>query len=327
MSGTRPARTIPRSRLCGIGDEATAGGLAQVAVHTSLGLAGLELRTVDGRGLHELPQREVGSLAAAVHDAGLTVPVVDTPVGNWATTVATNLAAEVDVLIGSARAAARFGCRRLRVMSYPSDGRPQAQWRAEALRRMRVLATVAEDHGVLLLHENCHGWAGRGAAATLELLSTVDSPALRLLFDVGNGVAYGYDPFEFLRAVLPHVEHVHVKDAVLSPSGEATFVLPGRGAARLAECVTLLEQHGYRGWYSIEPHVALIPHLGVRGDPVRQEAAYRDYAAAFRAFLAASEAGQPSERSESSELGETTGPRELGEVSEPREPRVTGVRA
>jgi len=293
VSGDWCPSTISRSRVCGIGDEAAAGGADQVLVHASLGLPGLELRTVDGRGLHELPWRRVRGLAAAVAAAGLTVPVLDTSVGNWATTVATDLAAELDVLTGSARAAALFGCRRLRVMSYPNDGRPEPAWRAEALRRMRVLTRRAEDLGVRLLHENCHGWAGQSAARTLELVAAVDSPALRLLFDVGNGVAHGYDPLAFLRDVLPYVDHVHVKDGVREPGGEPVFGLPGDGQARLTECIALLERHGYRGWYSVEPHVALIPHLGVRGDPAAQEAAYRRYVTAFLALLGALPAAVP----------------------------------
>jgi L-ribulose-5-phosphate 3-epimerase len=277
---------IADGRVCGIGDEATAGGLEQVAVHRGLGLRGLELRTVGGRGLHELSESEARALADAVADADLAVPVVDTPVGNWATTVATDLSGEVDVLTRSACAAAWFGCRRLRVMSYPNDGRPEPAWRTEALHRMRVLAAVAENLGVVLLHENCHGWAGQSAAHSLELVAEVDSPSLRLLFDIGNGVAYGYDPLTFLRAVLPLVEHVHVKDGVVTAAGETVFGMPGEGQARLVECIALLERHGYCGWYSVEPHVNLIPHLGVRGDPAVQEAAYRRYVAAFLELLA-----------------------------------------
>ena len=296
MSGNGRPSALFHSRVCGIGDEAAAGGLAQVAVHESLGLRGLELRTVDGRGVHELAERDGRTLAAAVRDAGMTVPVVDTPVGNWATTVATDLSAEVEVLTRSALAAAWFGCRRLRVMSYPNDGRDERAWRAEAIRRMRVLTAVAQDLGVVLLHENCHGWASQSAAHSLELVAEVDSPALRLLFDVGNGVAHGYQPLAFLHAVLPLVEHVHVKDGVAGPTGEAVFGMPGQGSARLADCIALLERHGYHGWYSVEPHVTLIPHLDVRADPALQEPAYRTYVQTFLTLLTTLPAGRSPNR-------------------------------
>jgi sugar phosphate isomerase/epimerase len=273
--------------VCGIGDEAAVGGTEQVAVHRQLGLRGVELRTVNGRWLHELGSRELGELGQAVAEAGLVVPVVDTPVGGWATTAATDLAVELDVLADGARAAAVLGCRRLRVMSYPNDGRAEPAWRAEALRRMRVLATAAGDLGVQLLHENCHGWVGGDPQRTLELLAAVDSAAVRLLFDTGNGVAHGYDGQELLRAVLPYVAHVHVKDGVRVAGGDTVFGLPGTGQARVADCVALLEWHGYRGWYSLEPHIAVVPHRGPDQDAglAEREAGYRGAVTAFRALL------------------------------------------
>jgi len=129
----------------------------------------------------------------------------------------------------------------------------------------------------VLLHENCHGWASQGYRQSIDMMTTVDSPALRLLFDTGNGLAYGYDGLAFLREVVELVEHVHVKDGRRDDDGGAVFGMPGEGTADLAGCVTTLEQHGYTGWYSIEPHVALIPHLGVSGDPALMRQAYVGY--------------------------------------------------
>ncbi|MBT2510081.1 sugar phosphate isomerase/epimerase [Streptomyces sp. ISL-98] len=283
---TGPAESIEYARLCGIGDEAAPGLTEQLTIHHELGLTGLELRTVDGgRALHELPPGEAADVARRTIVAGLTVPVVDTPVGNWSTTVATSLDAELAVLEASAHAAALLGCDRLRVMSYPGDGRPAAEWRAESLRRMRVLAREAERLGVTLLHENCQGWAGQGAEETVQMLEEVGSPRLRLLFDTGNGLAYGYDAVEFLERVLPWVDHVHIKDGFVRADGAAEFTLPGEGTVRLTECVRLLEEYGYRGWYSLEPHLARIPHLGVAGDPAELAAGYRAYARALTQLL------------------------------------------
>ncbi|MGA5556848.1 sugar phosphate isomerase/epimerase family protein [Streptomyces lavendulocolor] len=276
---------LPIGRLCGIGDEAAPDLTTQLAVHHELGVTALELRTLDGRGLHELATGDAADLARRTIVAGMRVPVLDTPVGSWSTTVATGLDGELAVLERSAEVAALFGCDRLRVMSYPNDGRPEGAWREEALRRMRVLTREAERLGVTLLHENCQGWAGQGAEETLRMLEEVDSPRLRLLFDTGNGLAYGYDPVEFLGRVLPWVDHVHIKDGVVRADGTAEFTMPGEGTARLTECVRLLEEHGYRGDYSLEPHLAHIPHLGLAGDPAELAAGYRDYARRFAALV------------------------------------------
>lgn len=266
-------------RICGIGDEGAAGLGRQIALHRELGLDGLELRTVNGRGIHELSERQAAAAAAAVSAAGLTVPVVTTPLGGWAVDVTVPDASEQAVLRDAARNAVRFGCRQLRIMSYPNRGLSESGWRAEAIRRVRSLVDLASELGVTLLHENCHGWAGQGAEQTLELLSEVDG--LGLLFDVGNGVAHGYDSLPFLRAVLPHVRHVHVKDGAVT-GGRVVFGWPGTGHAQVRECLRALDDAGYAGWLSIEPHVALIPHAGVAGDPASLESSYTTYVRRLR---------------------------------------------
>ena len=73
---------------------------------------------------------------------------------------------------------------------------------------------MAEDGGILLLHENCYGWAGQGPEQTIELIETVNSPALKLIWDTGNPVPHNQDPWEFYSAVKEHIVYVHIKDAV-----------------------------------------------------------------------------------------------------------------
>lgn len=272
------------TRVSGIGDEAAASLADQIRIHTELRLPGLELRTVDGRGLHQVTDAEAALMAARVLASGLEVPVVDTPIGNWGTDIGAPLAPDLAILRRTADIASLVGCRHLRVMSYPGDGRPDAEWRAAALARLTRLTRLAEELDVVLLHENCHGWASQSATASLDLVTTVDSPHLKLLFDIGNGLAYGYDAVPFLKAVLPWVAHVHVKDGVRTADG-AEFGVPGDGEAGVAECVRLLADAGYRGWYSLEPHVAHIPHLGVTADPATLEAGYRTCAEKFLGLL------------------------------------------
>ncbi|WP_432134835.1 MULTISPECIES: sugar phosphate isomerase/epimerase family protein [unclassified Streptomyces] len=281
LNGSR----ITPDRLCGIGDEAALDLTGQLALHHELGMEAIELRTVDGRGLHELPTGDAADLARRTIVTGLRVPVVDTPVGSWSTTVGGDMDAELAVLERSAQVAALLGCSRLRVMSYPNDGRPPDEWRTEALRRMRLLAREAERLGVTLLHENCQGWGGQSAEHTVRMLEEVASPRLRLLFDTGNGLAYGYEALDFLWRVLPWVDHVHIKDGVVRPDGSAEFTMPGEGTADVAGCVRLLEEHGYRGHYSLEPHLARIPHLGLTGEPGALAAGYREYAHRLTALL------------------------------------------
>ena len=84
-------------------------------------------------------------------------------------------------------------------------------------------------------------------------------PALRLLFDTGNGIAHGYEAYPLLAGVLTHVAHVHIKDAKGS-AAYPVYTLPGAGRSRVADCLRLLLRSGYTGVWSIEPHLHLRPH-------------------------------------------------------------------
>lgn len=274
-------------RMCGIGDEAAASLNGQLAAQRDAGMQALEIRTIDRRGLHELSDRQATTAAAAVASAGLVVPVVDTPIGGWAVSVKSDMRSELALLRRVAERARGFGCRRLRVMSYPNDGHAGPEWRREALRRMRLLVSAAADLDVLLLHENCQGWASRSAVETLDMLHELDSPHLRLVFDVGNGLTYGYEARAFLEVVLPWVDHVHVKDGVRRVGGEPHYTLPGAGGCGLAVCIEMLERFGYCGFYSIEPSLAYSPHDSFDAGAAHKADSYRVYAATFARLLAA----------------------------------------
>ncbi|MBF4622768.1 sugar phosphate isomerase/epimerase family protein [Clavibacter sp. VKM Ac-2872] len=250
-----------RSRLSGITDEGASGFAGQRALHARLGIPNLELRTFDETGLDRFPMRTHIEHAAKLEDVGLSVPVIDSPIGSWAFDIGRPIHEDLEQLSRFIDIARAYGSTGIRVMSYPNDGRDPAAWRDAVITRFSQLVAPAEEAAVTLLIENCDGWAGLSAVNTLDLLASVDSDALALIFDTGNGVSYGYDSVEFLQPVMEHVRHVHVKDSVRGPGG-VDFVPVATGSSRVRECIELLEEHGYGGLYSIEPHVERQPHLG-----------------------------------------------------------------
>lgn len=253
-------------RCAGIGDEAGSGLAAQLTALRRLGWTAIELRTIDGTAIADLDDRTFARLAASVADAGLEVVCVDSRIANWSRPVTGPFerdTAELEIL---AARCARLGTRFIRVMSYPNDGLDDEEWGNRVLRRLRLLAGRAQDHGLVLLHENCSGWAGTSAERMLELIDAA-GPAMRLVFDTGNGIPYGYDAHALLTQITGYVAHVHIKDAVGGP-GNTVYTMPGEGDARVADCMRTLLSHGYTGAWSIEPHIVLRPHEDSSGDAV-----------------------------------------------------------
>ncbi|GAA2360531.1 hypothetical protein GCM10009854_44530 [Saccharopolyspora halophila] len=247
--------------LAGIGDEAAVALPDQIDAVTRLGWTGIELRSVDGVALADLDDSRFLRVRRAVEAAGLRVVCLASRIGDWSRRITAppeDDLRELDVL---AERCAALGTRFIRIMSYCADGLAEAEWQARVLDRVALLSDRAACHGVVLLHENCSGWAGSDPDRMLRLVDA-GGPCLRLLFDTGNGVDHGYDSVDLLERILPHVEHVHVKDAVGDP-GRAGYVLPGDGRARVRDCLRVLFDHGYSGALSLEPHLATRPHEGV----------------------------------------------------------------
>jgi sugar phosphate isomerase/epimerase len=251
-------------QLAGIGDEAAVSLPGQLGTITALGWPAIELRTVDHRALADLDGAMFGRVRDAVAATGVRVVCLDSRIGDRSRPITDPPEADLRELDVLAERCAELGARFIRVMSYPSGGLDEPEWRARVLDRFALLGDRAACHGVLLLHENCAGWASSDPDRMLRLLDAA-GPCLRLLFDTGNGIEHGYDAPAVLERILPHVEHVHVKDAVGGP-GRAQYVLPGDGTAGVRECLRLLHDHSYHGALSLEPHLVTRPHEGVQGN-------------------------------------------------------------
>ncbi|WP_306333094.1 sugar phosphate isomerase/epimerase [Streptomyces sp. KL118A] len=266
----RPAAGEPRPspppgiRFAGIGDEAAPDLAGQIRAHQLLGWSAIELRDIDGTAVADLDEAAFDHVVTALHEARLDVVCVNSRIANWARPITGDFELDYGELERLAPMCAALGTRHIRVMSYPNDpGAPldEPEWARRTISRMTRLAQQAEDSGLVLLHENCAGWAGADPARTLRLLAEVDSPALRLLFDTGNGVAYGYEAYDLLTELVTWVDHVQVKDA-RAEAGGAVYTLPGEGSCRVADCLDLLLDHGHAGTWTIEPHRAVRPHEG-----------------------------------------------------------------
>jgi sugar phosphate isomerase/epimerase len=275
---------VSRSRIGGLGDEAAHTGAAQLAVHAAFGLGFLEFRSVDGQPVAELPLERARELAVKAQEAGLEVAVLASAIGNWARPVTGAFETDLAELDRLADLAPIFGTTDVRVMAYPNDGLSEVDWEREVLRRFKALAGRARDRGLRLLVENCSGWTARDPERFLALSAHAGGDVVQCLFDIGNPIVYRCDPAAYLEKVLPAVAHVHVKDARCGPAG-VEFTLPGQGEAAVGACVDRLLAAGYTGRFSLEPHLARIPHLGVTADASVLAEHYRAYVRAFQALI------------------------------------------
>jgi len=258
----------------GIADEAGDDIQIQIKAHRQLGWKHVELRNIGGIGVADLSDRAFDETIEQVSQAGLAVSCFASQLCNWGRPIAIHPDVDRHELARAIPRMKRVGCRYIRIMSYPNAGWPQQEWRDEVFARLRTLARMAEEAGVILAHENCDGWGGQGPEQTRQMLEAVGSPNLRLLWDTGNPVAHGQDPWQYYDAVREHVVYVHIKDGVRE-NGGMRYTYPGEGDGEVERVLGDLLERGYDGAVSIEPHLAAVVHEGKAASAA--ESAYDRY--------------------------------------------------
>ena len=261
--------------LSGFGDEVDPDPTVQAAVLLALGASHIEVRSAWGTNVSELPQEQVRQLQEILDEKGVKVSAVASPIGK--VEVSLPVDHEVARLRQIISVAKGLDTKYIRIFSfYRGEGQSQEDVREAVMERMAALAGVAAAEDVVLLHENEKGIYGDTPERVLDIMQTVNSPALRVAWDNANFVQVGVKPYTEGYAMLrPYLEYLQVKDAI---SGTGEVVPAGEGDGELDATIAALAADGFTGFASLEPHLASAHELGGYSGPVAFGVAARAFA-------------------------------------------------
>ena len=245
--------------LSGFADEISPDPQAQLATLASESISYLELRSAWSVNVADFTGQQLAAFRAAVNAAEVGVSAIGSPIGKIP--VDAPFGPELDRMRRVAEVAAELGTTIVRVFSFfiPA-GEPPERYRGQVIDRMGDLARTAEEHGLILAHENEKGIYGDVPERCADLITAVGSPALGATFDPANFVQCGIRPFSEAYALLrPYLVYLQVKDA-LAVSGEV--VPAGQGDGELRETLVALQDSGFAGFMSLEPHLAQAGRFG-----------------------------------------------------------------
>ncbi|MBC8352099.1 MAG: sugar phosphate isomerase/epimerase [Planctomycetes bacterium] len=116
----------------------------------------------------------------------------------------------------------------------------------------RVGATLAVETGA------------EDAESLQQLLVALPTGSIGINLDPGNLIVNGFSASDAAKRLGEHVIHVHAKDAVRDlAQGRGLETQLGRGAVDFPEILAILEEHEYRGYFTIERQRANDPVLEV----------------------------------------------------------------
>lgn len=132
------------------------------------------------------------------------------------------------------------------------------------IENVKKAVTVAEKHGITLVLENCPYSHLPKGAMTIQVVSAVNSDALKLLWDPANSYrAYQENvPPQYLKTTLseecsliaPWIDHIHIKNYQYDPQFEKPFCHTSlqNGDIDFVQLFAELKACGYQGALSLE---------------------------------------------------------------------------
>ena len=265
--------------LTGIADEAGDSINSQIAATKALGWEHIEARFLsvgnfEKGSIHEIPEEAFNLAVDALNEAEIIVCGIGSTIGNWAHSITDPFditEGEVERCITRMKV---LGSSIVRIMSYSiledeNENDHENQFFEERIKRLKNIITRFEDNGITPVHENCMNYGGMSTSHALKLQNEI--PQMKWVFDTGNPVFNAdrsaprpyprQDTWSFYQALKENIVHVHIKDGIWDNlKNECTFTMPGEGDGKVKEILSDLKKTNYKGFISIEPHIASVFH-------------------------------------------------------------------
>ena len=242
------------AKLSAFADEVTDDFIGQVKYLAGESVGYIEIRFVNQKNVMDLTQDELNEAKTMLADYGLKVSAIGSPIGK--VKIDEPFGPHLDKFKHAIDLALFFETPYIRMFSYyPPEGKDISDYRDEVMERMSAKVEILKDADVTMVHENETDIYGHSAENCVDIVKTVNSPKLRLVYDPANFV-WGQkitDNIEKCWPLMkPYVVHIHIKDWKL---GDTLGSIPGEGDGQIKELLSELAAMNYEGCLTMEPHL------------------------------------------------------------------------
>ncbi|MFK7790622.1 MAG: sugar phosphate isomerase/epimerase family protein [Phycisphaeraceae bacterium] len=246
-------------------DEAADSAADQIAALEKAKIDHVDLRSVDGINIVELPVDHAKQVKQLLDDAGIKVGMYGSPIGK------TDIADAVDIELGRIDHLGKmlevFGATNVRIFSfYNKEGLPQDQWKQQSFDKLTKLSERAAELGLVLYHENETEVYGDHPDQIVEL-AELRNDSFKLIYDFANYQRTGAEPWANWQRLKPTTDALHFKDQ----KANGDHVPIGKGNTMANEIMADAVKTGWSGPCTLEPHLymsdaVLATNVHGRGD-------------------------------------------------------------
>ncbi len=235
--------------LSAFADEAADSAADQIAALTQAKINHVDLRSVDGINIVELPVDHAKRVKQMLDDAGIQVGMYGSPIGK--TDIADDIAIELKRMDHLGKMLEVFGATNVRAFSfYNKEGLSQADWKSQAFEKLIKLRDRAAELGLVLYHENETEVYGDHPDQIVEL-AELRNDHFKLIYDFANYQRTGAEPWANWQRLKPMTDALHFKDQ--KKSGDHVPI--GKGDTMAHEIMADAVKTGWSGPCTLEPHL------------------------------------------------------------------------
>ena len=237
----------------------------------------IEIRFLNGKNISVLKRNEVTEAKKKLDAFGINVSAIGSPIGKIQLDGDTNDHLETAKRIFES--ANIFDTRYIRVFSfYAPNGKDIADMKSEVLYYLEKFVVLAREYGITLCHENEAKIYGDTPNRCKELLDHF-SGELKCVFDMGNFVLEGAEPYTAYELLKEDIAYFHIKDAL----SQGAIVPAGKGEAKIKEILSAHREYAKEDFFvSLEPHLQTFSGLNsLVGRAFKNPYQYADAKAAF----------------------------------------------
>lgn len=209
----------------------------------------LEPRFINEKNIADISAAEAKQLKEKLE--GIKVSSIGSPLGKIS--LADDFQAHLEKAKAVFEAANILDTRNIRIFSfYLHEGKSRHECRAEVIDKLGQMIDLAKKFDVILCHENEAEIYGETPALCQDILAAFHGE-LKCVFDMGNFVLAGFDPYSDAYPKLKeYIQYFHIKDALAA----GAVVPPGCGEGHIKEIL-----NSYVCEFDRDVIITLEPHL------------------------------------------------------------------
>lgn len=232
-------------------DEAGSTLDEQISALLENGIPYIEPRNIDGKPILTLTDDELYNVKRELDKNEIKVNSLGSPIGKFPIDdefekhlVDFNRALDVCDILGT---------KNIRMFSFFVTQDQLTEKRDEVIRRLKIMAEIAEKRGIRLCHENESAIYGQMPTEVKDILESV--PEIYAIFDPANYRMNDADTIEGINVSLKKLAYLHIKDAIF----EHQIIVPaGEGEGKIGEVLDIVNEATDELIYlTLEPHLFL----------------------------------------------------------------------